>query len=278
MVADVGVGDVGGFDLFDSLDEEDDQREEEDFVGGLQDELEEGLVENFLGCEDTDEGYGEEDGGVDSLTSHGAEEVATIQLRLLAACLATAHDKGVEEAATEESDEGGHGDARREAEDGVGALVVGPILGTGHNIDQRRGGYEEEVHHEAHPDEHDGLAVAPHLADNLDDDVAEGEGEHASGDVDGAKGNLLGLEDVGGDEHHGEEQALLQVADAQFGKVCSVFHKTSQLNDASITQTALFLLPLQHGEMKMDLANPNIVRIFAHKLKSIYKPVKTNTL
>ncbi len=137
MVADVGVGDVGGLDLFDGLDEEDDQREEDDYVGGLQDELEESLVENFLGCEDTDESYGEEDGGVDSFAGHSAEEVAAVQLRLLAACLAAAHDEGVEEAAAEEGYEGGHGDARREAEDGVETLTVGPVVGAGQAVDKR---------------------------------------------------------------------------------------------------------------------------------------------
>lgn len=80
MVADICVGDVGGFGFFDGFDKEEDQREEDDFVGGLQDELEEGLVENFLGCKDADEGYGEEDSGVDSLAGHGAEEVATAPL------------------------------------------------------------------------------------------------------------------------------------------------------------------------------------------------------
>ena len=93
-------------------DEEGRQREQDDLVERLQDELEQQLAQQIRAGKHAQEGDGEEQQGVGGLSGDGAQGETSGELFPARPDLHLAEHRGVDETARQEGDAGGEGDAR----------------------------------------------------------------------------------------------------------------------------------------------------------------------
>ena len=209
VVADAGVVGVFSLVLFHPFHHADGDRQDDDFIDGFQDQLREHHQRQLLVGQHAVEGQREKDDGVGAFAPHGAHDGPQGEALAVVGNFHAAHDIGVDETACYERHEGGQGDARRQSEDGVEAGLVVPIGCAGDGIGQRRNGHEEEVGEEACPNQYAGAPVSPHLAYHVVDDVGDGEDEQAAREMERPEHHLLGFQDVGGYQAHGENDAEL---------------------------------------------------------------------
>ena len=185
VIIDVVVEDVLLVFLLGKLHDADGDGQGHDFVDGLQRHLTDHQRRHLLPGNDASQSQREEDERVDAFAKDGAEDGSrgersphpTLQVGL--ALLArrqfhSRHHVGVHERAADEGDKRRQGDAWCESENLVEALFTVPVVCPWYPVGDGSHDDEEEVHGEAHPDEHTGTAIAPHLAHHIVDDVAHG--------------------------------------------------------------------------------------------------------
>ena len=100
------------------------------------------------------------------------------------------------------------GNPRRQAENLVEAFFTIPVRGAGNPVCDCTEDDKEEVHGKAEPDKQAGAAIAPHLADDVVEDVTDWEHDETSGHIHRSERDLFCLKHVCRDQANAEQNAV----------------------------------------------------------------------